>query len=58
MPDPHGNEEAPPAEEDLRWWASQNVTWDDDEVVPDAEWDRQAEEAEAQDLYDRGVVYC
>jgi hypothetical protein len=45
-----------PAPNDAQWWADQNESWDSDEPVPDEDYDRRAEEAEAQDLLERGCL--
>ena len=46
----------PPTEADAVWWSEQNDTWDADDEPPDAYWDQLAQEAEAQDRIDRGLL--
>lgn len=41
-------------------WAAENLNddWHADETIPDEVLDQRAEEAEAQDLYERGLLPC
>ncbi|QDV35344.1 hypothetical protein [Tautonia plasticadhaerens] len=45
----------PPDDEDRRWAAANNDDFHDDGPVPDHVIDQAAEEAEAQDRYERGL---
>ena len=48
----------PPGEADREWAATNNADSHDDGPVPDRLIDRAAEEAEAQDRYERGFGPC
>jgi hypothetical protein len=54
-PPPDRDTEAGPDPADARWWAQQNLTWDDVGPVPDEVYDRQAEESLAIDRLERGI---
>jgi hypothetical protein len=54
-PPPERDVETGPDAADARWWAQQNLTWDDIGPVPDEVYDRQAEESLAIDRLERGI---
>ena len=46
-----------PSDDDARWLAEHNDSWDADDQPPDSYWDQLAGESEAQDRLERGLLF-